>query len=232
MIQERFHGHDATGPGRIFRNREEAGRELARALRREWEAPPVVLALPRGGVPVAYEIAREFRAPLDVFLVRKIGAPGQPEFGLGAVTADGPPVYDTSTLDMLGLTEDELSAACERERAEARRRAELYGRDRNPVTVEGRDVVCDDGLATGVTARAALREVRRHRPRSLTFAAPVCAPDAAELLLGEAEQVRCLARPEYFMAVGQFYRDFNQTSDEEVLALLDAAERELSRPAR
>jgi putative phosphoribosyl transferase len=218
---------------RRFTDRRTAGRMLGAVLADEQWHAPVVLGLARGGVPVAYEVARVLRAPLGVRVARKIGAPGQPEFGVGAVTADGPPVYDPKTLALLGLTEDEMSAAGERERAEARRRAELYGRDRDPVPIEGRDVViCDDGLATGATARAALREVRRQHPRAVVFAAPVCAPEAADLLLAEADEVRCLARPEHFMAVGQFYRDFNQTTDQEVIALLDAAERGLTRSTR
>jgi putative phosphoribosyl transferase len=216
---------------RRFTNRRAAGRILAATLAGdEWHAP-VVLGLARGGMPVAYEVARVLGAPLEVQVVRKIGVPGQPEFGVGAVTADGPPFYDEDTLRALGLAQEELRAECERQRAEARRRAEAYRRE--PVPLTGRDViVCDDGLATGVTARAALRHVRRHRPRAVVFAAPVCAPDAAELLLAEADRVRCTARPEYFRAVGQFYRDFTQTTDDEVLALLDAADRELTRSGR
>jgi predicted phosphoribosyltransferase len=218
---------------RRFTDRHTAGRMLAARLADEDWHEPVVLGLARGGVPVAYEVARTLRAQLAVQVVRKIGAPGQPEFGLGAVTAGGPPVYDHGSLLALGLTEDDLRATCEREEAEARRRAELYGRDRDPGPLEGRDlIVCDDGLATGVTARAALRHLRREQPRTLAFAAPVCAPDASERLLTEADQVHCVARPAYFQAVGQFYRDFHQTTDQDVLALLDAAERDLARGRR
>lgn len=210
---------------RAFADRRAAGRLLGAVLAREEWHSPVVLGLARGGVPVAYEVARVLRAPLGVRVARKIGAPGQPEFGLGAVTADGLPVYDERSLTALGLTADDLSATCERERAEARRRMELYGRDL--LSVENRDViVCDDGLATGVTARAALRDERLRLPRRLVLAAPVCAPASAEELLVHVDDLRCLARPEPFWAVGQFYRDFRQTTDDEVIRLLDAANRE------
>lgn len=213
---------------RRFSDRRAAGWVLAEVLAdREWQ-DPVVLGLPRGGVPVGYEIARALRAPLGVQVVRKIGLPGRPEFGVGAVTAKDPPSYDDQTLRRLGLGPEDLRADCERERAEARRRTELYQGDRVPPRVEQRDVVvCDDGLATGVTARAALRHVRGRRPRTLVFAAPVCARHAADRLLREADHVHCLARPHHFGAVGLYYSDFRQTTDGDVLALLEAADQEL-----
>lgn len=208
-----------------FTDRRDAGRMLAAALVAEGWPAPVVLGLARGGVPVAYEVAVGLRAPLDVLVVRKIGAPWQPEFGLGAVTADDPPVYDERTLRALGLRPEDLRTGCERERAEARRRERVYRRDRVPEPLEGRDVVvCDDGLATGVTARAALRSVRSQRPRTLVFAAPVCAPGASARLRDEADRTVCLASPEFFQAVGQFYDDFGQTTDDEVNALLSERE--------
>jgi putative phosphoribosyl transferase len=215
---------------RGFTDRRTAGRMLAtRVAERDWTSP-VVFGLARGGVPVAYEVAMALTAPLGVTVVRKLGAPGHSEFGVGAITPDGPAVYDEGTLAALGLTREDMHAICEREQAEARRRAELYERDRRPTPIDGREViVCDDGLATGVTARAALRRLREARPRALVFAAPVCAPGAAESLLADADNVVCLASPANFHAVGQFYRDFHQTTDDEVLVLLDAAQRELAR---
>jgi len=181
-----------------------------------------VFGLARGGVPIAYEVARALRARLGVFVVRKLGAPGQPEFGVGAVTAGGVPIYDRRSLAALGLSTADMRATCERERAEALRQAELYHGDAPPIAVAGRDViVADDGLATGVTARAALRDLRAAGPDTLVFAAPVCAPDAAHALLAEADRVECLTCPPDFHAVGQFYQDFRQTSDEQVLALLE-----------
>lgn len=216
-----------------FSDRDAAGRLLATQLADEEWRSPVALGLARGGVPVAYEVAAGLLAPLDVLVVRKIGAPGQPEFGVGAVTADDPPFYDQQTLRRLGLREEDMLADCARERAKAHQRAELYQQGRQPVSLEHRDViVCDDGLATGVTARAALRHVRRQGPRTVVFAAPVCAPDAAEQLLTDADRVVCLARPAHFQAVGQFYHAFTQTTDDEVRSLLDTADRNLARTVR
>ncbi|SHH10387.1 phosphoribosyltransferase [Streptoalloteichus hindustanus] len=207
-----------------FEDRREGGRHLAAQLvRMEW-TDPVVLGLARGGVPVAFEIARALGAPLDVAVARKIGAPFQPEFGVGAVTVGGPPIYDSGSLAMLRLRAEDLSDVCERERAEARRRVELYRAGRPGVPLAGRDViVVDDGLATGVTARATLRALREERPLRLVFTAPVCAPDSAEVLRSEADLVLCAAEPVDFRAVGRWYRDFGQTTDDEVLELLDEA---------
>lgn len=203
---------------RLFLDRREAGRELGAALAETDWAAPVVIGLARGGIPVAYEVARILGAPLRIQVVRKIGAPGDSEFGVGAVTADGPPVFDDRSLATLGLRRADLAEECARKREEARSRVARYGRTTIPVT--GRDViVTDDGLATGVSARAALRAVRLEHPRLLVFAAPVASPDSADALLAEADEVRCLLRPDGFRSVGQFYLDFRQTGDDEVLEL-------------
>ncbi|WP_020672848.1 phosphoribosyltransferase [Amycolatopsis nigrescens] len=217
-----------NGPtaGPTFADRAEAGRRLSGALsRHEWHQP-VVLGLARGGVPVAEPVAAGLGAPLDVAVVRKIGAPGHPEFGVGAVTPTGPPWYDRRNLAVLGLTPDELAETCRQEWEEARRRVRLYRDGVEPPALEDRDVlVVDDGLATGVTATAAVRSIREARPRRVVFAAPVCAPDAAEALRGEADEVVCVSKPDRFTAVGQWYRDFRQTTDKEVVRLLATARR-------
>lgn len=218
---------------RRFADRAEAGARLGELLReRDWH-DPLVLGLARGGVPVAAEVARALRAPLDVIVARKIGAPGHPEYGIGAVAAEGPPLFHDRALRALGLTAADLDEACARERAEARRRLRAYHADHEPAPARDRDVlVVDDGLATGVTATAAVRGVRACLPRSVVFAAPVCAPDGARALRADADDVVCLAAPERFAAVGQWYDDFAQTTDEQVVRLLDAARTQPTGSAR
>ncbi|MEU6281972.1 phosphoribosyltransferase family protein [Streptomyces sp. NPDC047028] len=208
-----------------FRDRAAAGRELAGLLTdlgEQGELPdPVVLALPRGGVTVAAPVARALDAPLDVLVVRKIGAPRHQEFAVGALVGDDPPLFDQDTLDRLGLTRESLAPLVERERCELRRRERRYRGDRPPPELGGRTVVViDDGLATGATARAALRHVRRRAPARLLLAVPVGAPDSLERLAAEADTVVCPCRPTGFAAVGQWYDDFGQLSDADVLAAL------------
>lgn len=214
-----------TSRGPVFADRREAGRDLAEVLlHRQW-SQPLVLGLARGGVPVAAEIAHRLGAALDVVVARKIGAPGRPELGVGAVTADGPATYDDLLLAKLGLTRQQLFDICEREQAEARRRESVYHADRSPDSRAGRDVILvDDGLATGATATAALRALREQQPATLTLAVPVCSAQAAAAVHDEADEVICLSQPHDFQAVGQWYGDFSQTTDEEVLAALRKAE--------
>jgi putative phosphoribosyl transferase len=203
-----------------FRDRLHAGRVLAERLADRELVDPVVLGLARGGVPVAAEVAKALGAPLRVSVARKIGAPGQPELALGAVTSEGPATYDERLLRVFHLDEQMLAWHCEREREEARRRERLY-RQGPPLPLEGRDVVLvDDGLATGATARAAVRMVRESAPRSIVLAAPVGAPDAVAALAEEADSVVCVLQPPAFHAVGQWYRNFRPTSDEEILDIL------------
>jgi predicted phosphoribosyltransferase len=185
---------------------------------------PLVLALPRGGVPVGYAVAEAIDGELDVTAARKIGLPGQPEFGVGAVTPQGAPLLDHRTLGRLGLTDDDLAPVVARERAEAVRQTQQYRRGNPAPELAGRLlVVVDDGLATGVTARAALRALRAQRPARLVFAAPVCAADSIASLEGEADGVICVHCPADFRAVGAWYADFQQVSDDEVERLLTAA---------
>jgi putative phosphoribosyl transferase len=212
-------------PDRRFADRREAGRELAAELLVLAGEQPVVVGLPRGGVPVAEEIAIALGAPLEILVVRKLGAPHNPEYGIGAIAEGGTRVFDPEALAVLGIANRSLEAIVERESAELRRRVEAYRKEREPLSLEGRTViVADDGVATGVTDTAALRAIRRRRPRRLILAVPVCAPDSAARLRDEADEVICLLEPRQLFGVGQWYRDFSQVSDEEVIASLRAAE--------
>ncbi|MFC3896600.1 phosphoribosyltransferase [Lentzea rhizosphaerae] len=201
-----------------FANRQEAGRALAARLAdRPWH-DPLVLGLPRGGVPVAKEVANHLDAELDVVVARKIGAPGHPEYGVGAVTADSEPIYDQRVLRALHLTEELLAGTCDRERDEAARRTALYRKDK-PLTISDRDVILvDDGLATGVTAKAALHWIARHEPRSVTLAVPVA---ARESLSTFSTPVVAVLVPRHFGAVSRWYERFDQTTDAEVLSALE-----------
>ncbi len=203
-----------------FRDRHHAGQVLGEQVAQRQLSDPVVLGLARGGVPVAAEVATAAGAPLRVTVARKIGAPGQPELALGAVTAQGPATYDPRLLHAFGFDETTIEGERERERAEARRREDQY--QQGPaVPVGGRDVVLvDDGLATGATARAAIRMLREQEPASIVLAVPVGAPDAVEALEAEADVVISVLRPAGFGAVGQFYRDFGPTDDEEIAEIL------------
>ena len=200
-----------------FANRQEAGRALAARLATQPWHDPLVLGLPRGGVPVAKEVATQLNAELDVVVARKIGAPGHPEYGVGAVTADSEPIYDRRVLRALNLTEEQLGRTCDEERAEAQRRTALYRGDK-PLTVKDRDVILvDDGLATGVTAQAALRWITQREPKSVTLAVPVA---AKESLTAFTVPVTAILVPRHFGAVSRWYERFDQTTDDEVLSAL------------
>ena len=204
-----------------FRDRADAGARLAGPVAALGLTDPVVLALPRGGVPVAYAVAAALGAPLEVFVARKVGAPGHPEYGIGAVAEGGGVVANAAALRSLRLAEDEFAELADDARMELDRRVRRYRGGRPLPEVRGRDVVLvDDGLATGVTAEAALRALRAQAPRRLVLAVPVCAPATARRLVPPADAVVYVLAPETFTAVGRWYDDFDQTRDEEVLELL------------
>lgn len=204
-------------------DRRDAGAALAKALANYANEQPVVLALPRGGVPVAAEVATALKAPLDLILVRKIGVPAQPELAMGAVVDGAAPliVRNEDVIALAGIAEPEFKAVCHRELGEIERRRQRYLGGRRPVEVAGRTaIVVDDGIATGATTRAALRATRVRKPAKLVLAVPVAPTDAVAALRQEADDVVCLEEYEYFGAIGLYYRDFRQISDEEVIETL------------
>jgi putative phosphoribosyl transferase len=216
-----------------FIDRQDAGRQLADRLQDYRGDDVVVLGLPRGGVPVAFEVAQALGAPLDVILVRKLGVPYQPELAAGAIGEGGVRVLDRDVLRHTQLTADELGAVERAERAELRRRTTRFRGGRTPVPLVGRTaIVIDDGVATGSTARAACQVARAHGARRVVLAVPVGAADAIAALRHDADDVVCLETPAWFRAIGQWYADFSQTSDEEVMQLLcrEARRTDLTRP--
>jgi putative phosphoribosyl transferase len=206
-----------------YRDRSDAGRRLAKALSKYKGRGAVVLALPRGGVPVAAEVAAALHAPLDLVLVRKIGVPTQPELAMGAVVDGATPIIvrNEEVIELSGTTADEFDAACKKELAEIERRRLRYIGERPRAEITGRVViVIDDGIATGATTRAALQAIRNRKPKELVLAVPVAPPDAITELRKEVDALICLETPELFGAIGYFYRDFRQVSDQEVVAIL------------
>jgi putative phosphoribosyl transferase len=210
-----------------FRDRRAAGAELAVQLAGYRKIPaPLVLALPRGGVPVAYEIARALGAEFDVIVVRKLGVPQQPELALGAVASGGALVFNDDIVGAIGLTRAHLDAIVRAERAELLRREHSYRGEREPLDVRGRTViVVDDGLATGASMRAAVTALRSLRPAKIVVAVPVAPIETAEEFADIADDFVCIETPRDFHSVGWWYRDFDQTQDDEVRALLGAAPR-------
>ena len=213
---------------KYFRDRRDAGRQLATSVATLLLERPVVVGLPRGGVPVAFEVALALDAPLDVIIVRKLGLPAQPELGMGAIGEDGTRVLNRRVLDAARVTDRELAAVEARERTEIERRARRFRGDRARLSLVGRNViVVDDGLATGGTARAATQTVRALGAARVVLAVPVASPESARSLAEDADEVVVLHSPPELRSIGEWYVDFAQTPDDEVVALLAAV-----RPAR
>jgi predicted phosphoribosyltransferase len=215
-----------------FRDRRDAGRQLAAELAAYANRPEVlVLALPRGGVPVAYEVARALKAPLDVFLVRKLGLPGQEELAMGAVASGGVRVLNRDVVEALRIPDELIDAVARRELQELERRERLYRGNRPFPDVHGKTVILvDDGLATGSTMRAAAEVLRQQGPARLIVAVPAGSPQTCDEFRDEVDEVVCAITPDPFYAVGVWYDDFSQTTDEEVRSLLAAAQHQ--QPAR
>ncbi|WP_022947424.1 phosphoribosyltransferase [Methylohalobius crimeensis] len=211
----------------FFTNREEAGRLLAARLEKFRDRNPVILALPRGGLPVGYEIATTLDAPLDIILVRKIGAPGSPELAAGAVVDGDHPelILNQEVISILNIPDDFLEDRKKQQLIEIERRRELYLAGRPPISVEDRTaIVVDDGVATGSTVRAAVHALKRRKPKQVVIAVPVAPPETARQLAQEADEVICLDTPDPFYAIGVFYQDFAQLTDEDVIHILKMAE--------
>jgi predicted phosphoribosyltransferase len=214
-------------PG-LFQDRRDAGRQLAARLKNfANRSDLLVLALPRGGVPVAFEVARALGAPLDVFVVRKLGVPGHEELAMGALASGDVRVLDQKLIELLGLSDTEVSKVTDKARAELQRREALYRGSRAIPEVRGKTVMLiDDGLATGATMKAAIAALRQKEPEAIVVAVPVAAFETCERLRDMADEVICAFLPDPFVAVGRWFRDFSQTSDEEVRLLLDAQQGE------
>ncbi len=208
----------------VFENRQEAGKQLAVKLLQYRKENPYVLAMPRGGVPIGYEVAEVLQAPLDVVVVRKIGLSGNKEFGIGAIAEGGIKVMDEITTEVLGIDADEIEDTIDLEEDELKRRVKIY-RDGKPLPdLTGKTaVLVDDGMATGITAKAAIEAVKKLNPKKIILAMPVCALDTFESLQKKVAEVICLSTPAEFSAVGLWYKNFTQVSDEEVADLLKRA---------
>ena len=208
----------------MFENRQEAGRQLGQRLLHLIDERPVVLGLPRGGVVVAAEVALALDAPLDVLVVRKLGAPHQPELAIGAVTNGDQPqrILNDRVIALVGVSEEYLQTETAAQLDEVQRRQALYRGGRSAITTAGRTViVVDDGIATGATVRAGIRSLRQTNVKQIVLAVPVSPPQTAELLRAEVDELVCLATPHTFAAVGAFYQDFRQTTDAAVIAALE-----------
>ncbi|MBI2433293.1 MAG: phosphoribosyltransferase [Candidatus Hydrogenedentes bacterium] len=218
----------------VFKDRVDAGRMLARRLRQYEDAHPAVLALPRGGVVVGYQVAEELDAPLDIIVARKLGAPSQPELAIGAVVDGDAPqtVLNEEIVRDFRISKEQLEAIVARELAEVERRQKTYRKGRPPTPIEGRTViVVDDGIATGASVRAALRGLRRKPIGKLVLAVPVAPQSTVREMQSEVDDLVCVHAPLQFGAVGAFYKDFDQTTDEEVIELLEDAQRWAPEPA-
>ena len=206
----------------IFLNRVDAGRKLAKKLDAYARRKDVlVLGIPRGGVPVAFQVAAELSAPLDVFVVRKLGAPSQPELAFGAIATGGIRILDAQIVESLGISDMEIELIAARERQELNRRERVYRGGRPPLNLDGKTVVLvDDGIATGASTRAAITALRELKPARIVLAVPIAPASTCRHLRSEVDDLICLDTPETFYAIGEFYEDFLQVSDEEVTNLL------------
>lgn len=206
----------------LFKNRADAGQKLAVTLEKFNNSPnTIILALPRGGVVVGFEISQKLNLPLDIVVPRKIGAPGNPEFAIGAITETGEGIFDEMIIGAYAITESYLQNEIKKEKAEAERRLKLYRGLRPPIDLKNKTVILvDDGLATGLTMRAAIKTVKKLGAAKIVVAIPVTSPEAAELVKREVDELIYLDAPAFFGAVGSFYEEFGQTTDEEVIDLL------------
>lgn|SRR5208282_5842361 len=209
----------------VFRDRQEAGRKLAERLRAYANRNDVVvLGIPRGGVPVAFEVARALRAPLDIFLSRKLGVPGQEELAFGAIATGGTRVLDREIVEAVGISEEQIEQITAKVKKELERRENLYRGAQPPLRVEGLTVLLiDDGIATGSSMRAAIKALRQMKPARVVVAVPVAPQSTCSRLAPEVDELICVHTPKDFYAIGQFYEDFSQVADEEVTALLRQA---------
>ncbi|MGB9659810.1 MAG: phosphoribosyltransferase [Nitrososphaerales archaeon] len=206
----------------MFKDRTEAGKILAKALSEYKDKNTIVLAIPRGGVIVAYEVAKALNAPLDLIIPRKIGAPNQPELAIGAVTEDGTTILNQDIVQYLRVPDDYIKTEVKRQIEEIKRRIQRYLGDKPRLSIEGKvAILIDDGVATGATTRAAIASIRKRKPALIVLAMPVGPPDTVKELREDADKVICLMTPEPFFAIGQFYENFEQTSDEEVIQILN-----------
>jgi putative phosphoribosyl transferase len=213
----------------LFVNRVDAGKRLASALKDFSGKHGIVLAIPRGGVVVGFEIANALDLPLDIIIPRKIGAPNNPELAIGAVAEDGTAILDNNLIKYLGVSREFIKAESERQKQEIERRLKLYRQNTSYPDLKGLDViVVDDGIATGSTMKAALASVKNRGAASVTVAVPVGPPSTIEELNAIADRAVCLYTPEFFQAIGEFYHDFSQTSDEEVIGLLRECKQRLA----
>src|SRR5216117_1523267 len=214
---------------RVFENRAEAGRELAEKLDKySGREDVIVLGLPRGGVPVAYEVAKRLRAPLDVFIVRKLGVPGFEELAAGAIASGGVRVLNEDVIRSIPHADQAIEAVTTRETTELQRREQTYREGRPEPDLRDRiAILVDDGLATGATMRAAVKALRQRGAAKIVVAVPVGPPDTCHEIEEQADETVCLSMPEFFQAVGQYYEDFSQTTDEDVRELLTSAARDM-----
>lgn len=205
-----------------FQDRKEAGRKLGKILKKLKLENPIVLAIPRGGVVIGFEVAKILKAPLDVIIARKIGVPSQPELGMGAVAEEGVEILDKELIKSLLIPKHLVNEVIVKEKAEIERRKDLYRENKPIINLTDRVVILvDDGLATGVSAKAAIKSVRKLKPKKIIFAAPVCARDTVKKMKNSVDGLFCILTPSEFSSVGLWYQNFDQVTDEEVKELLN-----------